>query len=93
MAQSGSAPALGAGSRGFKSLYPDHLQKSCRRLHLYRNKAVIRQNKAFGASKFLVLNLKFCAPVAQQDRATAFDRSLHKESGTCEVQDTVSVEP
>ena len=23
MAQSGSAPALGAGSRGFKSLYPD----------------------------------------------------------------------
>ena len=25
MAQPGSAPALGAGSRGFKSLCPDHL--------------------------------------------------------------------
>ncbi len=24
IAQSGSAPALGAGCRGFKSLYPDH---------------------------------------------------------------------
>ena len=26
IAQSGSAPALGAGCRGFKSLYPDQLQ-------------------------------------------------------------------
>ena len=25
LAQSGSAPALGAGCRGFKSLYPDHV--------------------------------------------------------------------
>jgi hypothetical protein len=25
IAQSGSAPALGAGCRGFESLYPDHL--------------------------------------------------------------------
>lgn len=25
IAQSGSAPALGAGCRGFKSLYPDHI--------------------------------------------------------------------
>ena len=25
LAQSGSAPALGAGCRGFKSLHPDHL--------------------------------------------------------------------
>jgi hypothetical protein len=26
IAQSGSAPALGAGCRGFKSLYPDHFR-------------------------------------------------------------------
>ena len=28
IAQSGSAPALGAGCRGFKSLYPDQIQQA-----------------------------------------------------------------
>ena len=30
IAQSGSAPALGAGCREFESLYPDHFYGSCK---------------------------------------------------------------
>ena len=33
IAQSGSAPALGAGCREFKSLYPDHLIFLCTMTH------------------------------------------------------------
>ncbi len=50
IAQPGSAPALGAGCRGFKSLYPDHYLWSEMLTELF-------------------------APVAQPDRATAFERA------------------
>ena len=33
VAQSGSAPALGAGCRGFESLLPDHISRVLKRLY------------------------------------------------------------
>ena len=57
IAQSGSAPALGAGCREFESLYPDHFYQSYQQLNDCSDQ--------YGRIKQL-------APVAQLDRATAF---------------------
>ena len=56
IAQSGSAPALGAGCREFESLYPDHF------LEIYEYQQIFLQK----SGRFSY------APVAQLDRATAF---------------------
>ena len=57
LAQSGSAPALGAGCREFESLYPDHF--------------FLRSTHWFMRLKWFV-PVRCKAPVAQLDRASAF---------------------
>ncbi len=63
IAQSGSAPALGAGCRGFKSLYPDQLISFVTAKHSYLGSP--------NHECLAVLTVE-TAPVAQSDRASAF---------------------
>ncbi len=65
IAQSGSAPALGAGCREFESLYPDHFSIS--KLVLYQKSR--NKTSLFGSMNAISV---LSAPVAHLDRASAF---------------------
>ena len=64
IAQSGSAPALGAGCREFESLYPDHFSSSTLVLWPKNPGAKL----VFGSMRAISVS----APVAHSDRASAF---------------------
>ena len=65
VAQSGSAPALGAGCRGFESLHPDHVPSTEGVNLLLQTLVVVKCSSVFTLDTS-------CAPIAQPDRATAF---------------------
>ena len=51
IAQSGSAPALGAGCRGFESLYPDHFMVYGERSSVGRGGVSLEKAKLFPAER------------------------------------------